>query len=268
MTKKQEIEQFVIDGYKNISPQFVTDGVHNFVLKNRADNFILNTPDKFAYHRWAASLKSSQAFAYNVFSGVKDKNLEFELKLNVFDTPAQIDVKIESEETNTIDLFEVKMFEISSSEKIEFESKYDNKDKYEYISPEITEAFICFKNEVICHFEGKKIYGGGIKQLCSHLLGMLNNMNAPEFKGKKLNLYSFCFDNPSLTWFKDDVDNYKTALKEFNILADTFLKSINANSCIEYHGFLSAYEYIKKHEQLLGKHNFDYVQKRYFFNAQ
>jgi hypothetical protein len=91
MSYDKEIEKFVVDGYKyarSIST-FETGGKHNFVLKNRDDNFITK-PENLKYHRWAGSLKSSQAFAYNIFSGVKD--VEFEFEMDVFGRPAQIDV--------------------------------------------------------------------------------------------------------------------------------------------------------------------------------
>jgi len=57
MAYKEEIKKFVVDGYKyahSIST-FETDSKHNFVLKNRKDNFITLPPKGFKYHRWAKS---------------------------------------------------------------------------------------------------------------------------------------------------------------------------------------------------------------------
>ena len=53
MGYKEEIKKFVVDGYKyahSIST-FETDSKHNFVLKNRKDNFITLPPKGFKYHR-------------------------------------------------------------------------------------------------------------------------------------------------------------------------------------------------------------------------
>ena len=279
MSYKEEIEKFVIDGYKNVCTisylrerkfnrskmPLETDGKHNFVLKNREDNFITTPEKNFKYHRWAGSLKSSQAFAYNIFSGVKDR--EFEFSMEVFDRPAQIDVRIEDVVTQTIELFEVKMFEIMKKEKIEFESKYDDKANYKHLSEDIAVAFIKFKNEVINHFDGQEIYGGGIKQLCSHLLGILNIMNESKYKNKKFKLHSLCFDIAFSDKFGRDIDNYQETLITFKRLADKFLKEIKVDSRVEYCGFLSAIGYVvcEAKEELLGKENYGYVMERYLY---
>ena len=260
---RMKIEKYVVDGYKNVCSTPKTDGKHNFVLKNREDNFITLPPKDFDYHKWAGSLKSSQAFAYNIFSGIK--NREFEFRMKVLGRDAQIDVKIEDIKTQTIELFEVKMFEIIKREKIKFENKYDDKEKYIYLSEDIADAFIKFKNEVITRFDGQKIYGGGIKQLCSHLLGILNVMNKPEYTNKKFKLHSLCLDIAFSDKFLQDVDNYRETLTKFKYLADKFLKEIKVNSRLEYCGFLPAIGYVISNEKLIGKENYDYVMKRYLY---
>ena len=276
MNYKNEIEKFVIKGYNNINTQLITYNKHDFVLKNRKVNFITTPPKDFKYHRWAASLKSSQAFAYNVFSGVKNRNLLFEFPMEVFDRPAQIDVMFEDEESQTIELFEVKAFEIINLgvNKIVFEDKYFTKAQYIHIPFDIALKFIDFLNTVIKNFENQKIYGGGIKQLCSHLLGILNTMDKPNYMNKKFKLYSFCLDNsindkldnPFYDKFEQDIKNYKETLKTFKNLVDEFLKDIKIDSRVEYCGFLSASEYINKNEKLIGKENYDYVMKRYLYS--
>jgi hypothetical protein len=264
MGYKEEIEKFVVAGYKNVRSKLETDGKHNFVLNDRNDNFI-TSPEKFKYHRWAGSLKSSQAFAYNIFSGMKNRTFEFPMP--VLGRDAQIDVKIDDVKAQTIELFEVKMFEIVKMGKIEFGEKYDDTTNYKSISKDkdIADAFIKFKNEVIKHFSEKKIYGNGIKQLCSHLLGILNVINTPDYENKKIKLYSFCFDFEFSDKFKKDIDNYKNAIGEFKCLAYKFLKNIEITDRVEYCGFLSAREYVENNKDLLGVDNYKYVKKRYFF---
>ncbi|NEW82826.1 MAG: hypothetical protein GZ094_10740 [Mariniphaga sp.] len=265
MNNRDEIIKFVVKGFKNIKSQLITDDIHSFVLKNTKDNFISSAPKDFKYHRWAGSLKSSQAFAYNVFSGVNNPTLQFEFPMEVFDRDAQIDVMIENVEFKTIELFEVKAFEICNlgKNKIEFEQKYFTKNLYK--RSDIADQFIEFLNAVIKNFENQKIYGGGIKQLCSHLLGIINIMDKPDYENKNFKLYSFCFDNPLSDKVELDINNYKETLKIYKNLVDEFLKVIKVDVRVEYCGFLSANEYIIKNENLLGKENCNYVMKRYFY---
>ncbi|MEZ7885616.1 MAG: hypothetical protein QMB39_10175 [Bacteroidales bacterium] len=265
MNYKEEIENFVVKGFKNNNIPLITDNKHNFVLKNRTKNFITAPPKGFKYHRWAGSLKSSQAFAYNVFSGVNSNHLEFEFPMAVFDRDAQIDVMLNNETTNIIELFEVKAFEITQlgKNKIDFKEKYI--DKTQYKRPAISEPFIKFLKKVIKCFEGQKIYGGGVKQICSHLLGIINIMNEPKYVNNKFILYSFCFDNPFSTRFEQDLTNYKETIAKFKNIVDEFLKDIKVNERVEYFGFLSASEYIIKNKEFLGEENYNYVLKRYFY---
>ncbi len=265
MDYKKEIENFVVVGFKNLNIPLITDGQHNFVLEDRTKNFITPPPKGFKYHKWAGSLKSSQAFAYNVFSGVNSKLLDFELPMVVFDRDAQIDVILKFEETNTIELFEVKAFEIIKLGKstIKFEEKYFDKEQYR--RPAISDPFIKFLKMIIKSFGDQTIYGGGVKQLCSHLLGIINIMDKPEYVKKKFKLYSFCFDNPFSTRFEQDLINYKETIAKFKTIVDEFLKDIKVSERVEYCGFLSAREYINKNKEFLGKENFDYIFKRYFY---
>ncbi|WP_298286842.1 hypothetical protein [uncultured Lutibacter sp.] len=265
MNYKEEIENFVVIGFKKNNIQLITDNKHNFVLKNETENFITKPPKDFKYHRWAGSLKSSQAFAYNVFSGINKPTLKFEFPMEAFDRAAQIDVMFEDLNSQTIELFEVKAFEINNLgvNKIMFEDKYFT--KTEYKRSDIAELFIDFLNTVIKNFENQKIYGSGIKQLCSHLLGIINTMDKPYYANKKFKLYSFCLDNPFSNKFEQNINNYKVTLSSFKDLVDKFLIDIKVNERVEYCGFLSASEYINKNVKLLGKENYDYVIKRYFF---
>jgi len=264
MNYQETVKKFVIEGYRNRQTQLITDGKHDFVLKSEKDNFI-SPPEGFRCHRWAGSLKSSQAFAYNVFSGIKDPSLQFEFPMEVFDRPAQVDVKIENKETKTIELFEVKMFEFIQKGTIKFKDRYYIETEYKKRS-NIANPFKEFISTVVKTFDGKRIYGEGIKQLCSHLLGILNTLEKTDYEDKKFKLYSFCFDNPFTPKFEKDLQNYKETLDKFKLLMDKFLKEIEVDSRIEYYGFLSSYEYIKKNKILLGEDNYNYVMKRYFFN--
>jgi len=265
MNYNEEIENFVVKGFKNSNISLVTDNKHNFVLENKTKNFITPPSKGFKYHRWAGSLKSSQAFAYNVFSGVNNKTLEFEFPMLVFDLDAQIDVKFNNEETNTIELFEVKAFEIIQlgKNKLKFKEKYFDKTQYRH--PAISDPFIKFLKMVINSFDDQRIYGGGVKQLCSHLLGIINIMDDSKYVNKKFKLYSFCFDNSFSTRFEQDLTNYKQTIVKFKKIVDEFLKDIKVDERIEYCGFLSASEYVNKNQELLGKENFDYVMRRYFY---
>jgi hypothetical protein len=74
-----------------------------------------------------------------------------------------------------------------------------------------------------------------------------------------------CFDNLFSPKFERDLTNYKNTLTKFKNLVDDFLIEINMDSRIEYFGFLSAREYMMKNKEFLGKTNYEYVIKRYFY---
>lgn len=267
MNYKKEIENFVIIGFKNNNISLITNNKHSFVLQNTSENFITIPQRKFKYHRWAGSLKSSQAFAHNVFSGINNTSVQFEFPMEVFNRDAQIDVMFENLSSKTIELFEVKAFEINNigKNKIVFEDKYF--DKIQYKRTDIAEQFINFLNAVIKKFENQKIYGSGIKQLCSHLLGILNIMDKPNFVDKKFKLYSFCLDNPFSCKFEQNVNNFKENLVIFKTLVDEFLKELTLTERVEYCGFLSASEFINKNKKSLGKTNYNYVNQRYLYKV-
>ncbi|MFH1121891.1 MAG: hypothetical protein V1775_18885 [Bacteroidota bacterium] len=261
MNYQEEIKRFVIKGFENVHPSLNIQ--KSLVLDKKEDNFIKDPKAGYDYHRWARSLKSSQAFAFNIFSGIVNPSLEFEFHMKVFDRDAQIDVKFEN--NHTIELFEVKAFEIVNMGAIQFEEKYFTKTLYR--NSDIAEPFIKFIKEVIDFFkkDGSRIYGGGVKQLCSHILGILNTMNNPDSVNKKFKLYSLCFDNSFNQRFELDLNNYRKTLEKFKILVDKFLNEIKVDTRVEYCGFLSASDFINNNEVLLGKENFDYVLKRYFY---
>ena len=273
MNYNDKIIDFTIKGFEQTKGGIVTNGIHKHVLNNKLDNFFGKLPD-FKFHRWAGSLKSSQAFAYNIFSGVN--NAIFEYDMRALDNnelhKACIDVAIENK-SGIVDMYEVKMFEIAGSvgknqifHKPE-QQKYFCPDNYRW-NKKIVEPFISFIQNVRTDFNNQCIYGGGIKQLCCHLLGIINEMTIEtgRLADKKVELYSLCFDNQFLHQFEKDIENYKKALEQFKHLANIFLQEINIDDRIKYYGFLSANEYIKRNEQLLGKENCDYVKKRYFYN--
>ncbi len=264
MNYNEEIKKFVIKGFKNNNIPLTTDKIHDFVLEDRKKNFITPPLEGFKYHRWAGSLKSSQAFAYNLFSGMKG-TLKYEFSMVVFERDAQIDVMIDNEAINTIELFEVKAFEIIQlgKNKIEFKDKYF--DKKQYRRPDISEPFLKFLKKVIASFDNQRIYGGGVKQLCSHLLGIINIMDKPEYVNKKFKLYSLCFDNPFTPKFEQDLTNYKETIVKFKLIVDELLKELKVDERVEYCGFLSATEYININREFLGEENYNYVKNRYFY---
>lgn len=182
----------------------------------------------------------------------------------VFNRAAQMDFMLENTISNTIELYEVKAFEITYKHKIEFAEKYFDENKYQ--RQDLAQYYINFLDEVIFNFEGKIIYGGGIKQLCSHLLGIINIMEKETYKDKKFKLFSLCFDNPFTPKFESDLNNYKEALIEFKVLVDEFLIKHKLNSRIEYYGFLSSYDYLNMNRTLIGEDNYNYVIKRYYDN--
>ncbi len=273
MNYKGEIIDFSIKGFERTGKKLVTNGLHQHVLNNKFDNFFGSQPD-IKFHRWAGSLKSSQAFAYNIFSGIE--NAKFEYDMWALDNDplhkACIDVAIE-DKNDIVNMYEVKMFEFANSggknkifHKPE-QQKYFNLDNYKW-NKQIAETFISFIQNVRTDFNNQHIYGEGIKQLCCHLLGIINEMTIKNGKliGKKVVLYSLCFDNPFLMEFKKDIENYKEALIQFKCLVDNFLEEIKIDTRVKYYGFWPVSEYINENAKLLGSKNYKYVMNRYFNN--
>lgn len=275
MSTKNEIIDFTIRGYKRTGNALVTDKNYRHVLANKYDNFFGPKP-KFKFHRWASSLKSSQAFAYNIFSNVE--NVKFEYSMWALDNnashKASIDVAVEYP-SGLVKMYEVKMFEITHLGKDQIfhtdaQKKYFDCRNYAW-NKEIAEIFILFINRVIKHFNNQSIYGSGIKQLCCHLLGIINEMTIKNGKliGKKVELYSLCFDNTLVTKrFEKAIANYMDTLKNFKNIVDEFLAEINLDIQIQYLGFLPASNFIKQNIDCLGKKNVDYVWNRYFYNQE
>ena len=274
MSYDDKIKYFAIKGYLNFYDKLETNGIHKHVLNKKLDNFFGKRPN-FKFHRWAGSLKSSQAFAYNLFSGVDNAKFEYDMWA-LSNHPlhkACIDVAIENK-NGVMDMYEVKMFEFVSVGKNQIfdkpeQQKYFFFENYKW-NKQITEPFISFIQRVRADFNNQHIYGEGIKQLCCHLLGIINEMTIKNGKlvGKEVDLHSLCFDNPFCERFENDVENYKNTLGKFGQLVDEFLNEIELNKQIRYCGFLSASDYIKKNERLLGNQNYDYVLKRYFYEQQ
>jgi len=275
MSYKDEIINFVTLGFDRTGKKLETNGIHNHVLKNKTDNFFGPKPN-FKFHRWAGSLKSSQALAYNIFSGITDAKFEYEMWA-LDNNPlhkACIDVAFENGD-NVIKMFEVKMFEFTNSagknnifNKAE-QQKYYIIDNYKW-NKQIAEKFISFIGDVKTHFFDKSIYGEGIKQLCCHLLGIINEMTINDGKliGKNVELYSLCFDKPFSLKFKRDIDNYQHTLEQFQNLVDNFLKETEFDKRIKFYGFLPLSTYLKDNSIFLGSKNYDYIMNRYFDNLK
>ena len=90
-------------------------------------------------------------------------------------------------------------------------------------------------------------------------------MDKPYYVDKKFKLYSFCLDNPFSNKFQENSNSYKESLIIFKGFVDEFLINLKVNDRIEYCGFLSATDYLKKNEKSFKRENFDYVMKRYFY---
>jgi len=270
---QKAIRDFAKKGFERSEGTFQGDGIHRHVLKNKYDNFIKMPPSNFKFHRWAGSLTSSQAFAYNIFSGVG--NAEFEYNMWALDYnplhKACVDVAIEDEKGD-IDMYEVKMFEFATSvgkNQIFHKEgrKYFNPKNYNCSTQEIAESFTYFIESVVNHFKNRSMYGEGIKQLCCHLLGIINEKTKyDKLCDKKVRLHSLCFDhNFGSHDFTQSLESYRKILKEdFFPIVNNYLEKINMHDQIEYCGYLGASDYIENNIELLGIANYDYVKKRYF----
>lgn len=260
MGMEERIKEYVIRQFQLVNKDAIFDEKRNHVLFNKEDNFFNydhNRLNRCRFHIWAGSLKSSQAFAWNLFNGNPSAKFEYELK--AIDTPAQIDVVVKKDKV--IDLFEVKMYEFMKNKPAKFKDAYFKDDSYAYLCNNIKKKYMEFISEVVIRF-GKKHYGEGLKQLSCHLLGILNECNGKLKDYSKINLYSVCYDFFEDNSFIKKLNLYKQDLSTFKTMIDSFLESLGLSYKIKYHGFLSASElkneYIEK-----GLISIDCV-KRYF----
>jgi len=252
---------FVIKGFSNVSDTGrIKPDSH--ILKSRLDNF-LNAPTwkQIDFHQHAESLKSSQAFAHNLFSGTA---AVFEYPLRTLkgagNRPAQPDVMLKNSEK--VEFYEVKFLEILQSSDIKFRVPYNSAENY---YTKHAEKFIHFINTV--QQTMKCCYGSGIKQLCCHLLGIINETELLDGilrDSKKVFLWSLCFDGRIDANFTTKLDQFRYATETFMDMTHTLLKEIGLENRIEYKGFIGASEFLNQHE--IGKQNLAYMLKRYYYN--
>ena len=279
----EESRKFAIKGFEQSVGTHELNGTHGHVLKNKEDNFFdysnfIKKHPALKFHYWAGSLTSSQAFAYNIFSGVTNVRFEYDMWALSRDKwhKACVDVAIEKE-NGVIDMYEVKMFEVVGvgKNKIFHERpEYLKIENYRCSTDEVAKHFKSFIECVNKRFEDRLIYGGGIKQLCCHLLGITNEMTNikcdkyQQLYNKKVRLYSLCFDhNFNSKQFTQSLESYRKVLSEFSPMVERYLENVKLQDQIEYCEYLGASEYIKKNKEFLGTNNFEYVNKRYFQNT-
>ena len=126
---KMNITDFLIKGFGNVSDTSkIKPG--RYVLESRLDNFLNNpTWRRTDFHQHAGSLRSSQAFAHNLFSGT---NAVFEQPLRTLkgsgNRPAKPDIMLKN--GNEVNFYEVKFLEILTSSDIKFRAPYYSAENY------------------------------------------------------------------------------------------------------------------------------------------
>ena len=235
------------------------------------------SPRTYTLHRWAAALNSSQAFAHNIFSGAKRREFEFGMRALVRDKLhwARMDVALESAD-GALDLYEVKMFEFLTSAgknqifHTEEQAKYLRAECYECSTPAVADAFIGLIQNIRDEFKDERVYGGGVKQICCHLLGITNEMLAENGRlrlggYKRVRFHCLCFDHDfGCVAFVRALENYKRVLGRLKPLADGYLEEVGVGGEVEFCGFVGAKEFVEDGEGILGVENCGYVGRRYF----
>jgi hypothetical protein len=312
--------KFLIKGFERVGGEADQLDGHRFLHTNY--NFFglppcpIQDPYSSGGHHPSTSrdtLGSSEAFARNIFSGVKNVKLEYAVPVDIrFMEDAEqepfpdigwspkyviTDVVID-DGNGVIDIYEVKMFEfVSKIGGMLFKPKvcYDDnlrkiKLKGYYSTEKVTECFRKFIQEVSEYSFVDEVYYEGISQLCYQLLGIINEMKKYDtmrenmrgkyiepidwekyntLYGKKVRWHCLCFDH-DFGWEAhiNALNKYKKALKEMTPMVKKFLKNVNLDKKIEYCGYLGAKEYIEENKKLLGKKNYEYVKKRYFYDRK
>ncbi len=249
MNFEERTKEFLIKQYERaFVKKLETDGIHTHVLKNKEDNFFLYNNQllkRTQFHRWAGSLKSSQAMAYNLFSKLDSATFEYALPALDSKAPAILDVKITCHSGKLIKLYEVKMMEFTTNSKIDFSNRYFDPKEYGDTREIYANEFVAFLREVRHHFKERTVYGSGVKQLCCHLLGIVKHClyNEPE-ENVKYKLYSMCFDGWADAKFQEKLHSYKKVLDEFQVLVNAFIKKVSLDEKVEYLGFVGTNSFI------------------------
>jgi len=301
------IRYFLEEGFKRIGGKAnQLDG-----LRVKKTNYNLCPPFKIQATAYESTtkdaLRSSEAFAHNIFSGVKNVKFEHGLRLgriytDIIGCGESFDTIRTSDTTRTdvvlddgngvVDIYEVKMFEYffkMSNRPIfpgffkvpkEFyaESKKYKLDKlklHNRNSTKVSESFKSFIEEVTEYFRYRKVYQEGIRQICCQLLGITNEMKKCDAEitkydilhGKKIRWHCLCFDH-NFGYEKHiiSLNKWREALEQMSPMIKNYLKNVNLHRQIKYCGYLGASNFIEKNKDFLGKKNYNYVKKRYFFN--
>ena len=268
------LTEFLVDGFLRLPDKNKSSIRTGYKLyeRNQLDNFITEPPPGYNFHQYAYSLMSSQAFAYNLMSGID--GIKFEVKFKTLKPyenqpayPAQIDAMIVQD--NTVRLYEVKAFELYA-QAMDAIFKGERGDRYFekecYFDPEFaSEHFIPFLNAVKDKFCGRTIYASGVKQLCSHLLGIINCLDEERLLGKKVELYALCFDKmKGLGEFEGWLDGYKKDLECFGELANGLLEGYDkTRGKVKFCGYIGAWNFMNSTS--IGNANYDYMKNRYYY---
>src|SRR5688500_4367413 len=133
MSYNDEIIEFSVEGYIKTGNPLDLNGIHKHVLKNAHENFFGLRRPNFKFHRWAGSVKSYQALAYNIFSGTD--HVIFEYDMWALDKSSKHKACIDAAivDNDIVKMYEVKMFEIVNSRG---RNKIFNKpDQQKYFNP-------------------------------------------------------------------------------------------------------------------------------------
>jgi hypothetical protein len=264
---KRLLRDFLVEGFlavngdkRSIRPEKKTYEEYKLYKDKQVENFITPPPPEYKFHDFAYSLMSSQVFAYNLMSGIDGVKFELEFKTlqpykNIESYPAQVDAMIVRD--NVVRFYEVKAFELDKQKKdaiFEGERKKDIERANRYFAKECyfnqefaEQHFIPFLVNVQNKFRGKTIYAGGIKQLCCHLLGIINCLDEAILRDKKIELYAMCFDNmKELGEFENWLESYKRDLEQFGKLANEFLEGYDCTrGRVRFCGYVGAFDFVK-----------------------
>lgn len=257
MNFEDRIKYFLIERYEqSFAKPFKRENAHYHVLEKTEDNFFKydsNLLHRNQFHRWAGSVKSSQAMAYNLLRNFKNVKFEYPLPALEEKAPAMLDAFVpDGHRVNH--LYEVKMTEFLANNKISFSERYFDKGAYKDAENAFAEKYISFIKKVQKNFETTPIYGTGIKQLCCHLLGITKKViGSDPSNNDTYMLYSLCFDGWEDEVFINKLSAYKNALTRFKTHADEFIQEIGLSHRVRYVGFVGTHAFIKENKDNIAK---------------
>ena len=173
-------------------------------------------------------------------NGTTYNDVKFEYKNEVFNSPSNVDVVLENDDS--IIFIECKFTEYLTPSIVAISDQYLDNDLFKELKKKKTD-FVSLenvdkeKNKYSAAINGTRIYAEGIKQIIAHLIGIKNYKNKEENKNKKIAFLEvvYGFDTDILYNYRKAIDSLKDTVYIQDLKIDylglmTYQEILNKNT--------------------------------------